>query len=285
MEDHQRHNNLWRKHLVYMERITSTANNNMKLLRGLTQKKIRQETNLFLAEGERLVREGLEQGWRADLLAFSESALEDATHRERLFDLAAKARLAIQVPDRLMEKLSSKSNAMRVIGAFAQSLPNLPKTLDAAQKTGQWLALYEVRDPGNLGTIIRTADCLGFSGVILIGQCCDPFSVESVRASMGSLFALPPYKANWADFDNWRTAHDLPIFGAAMGGNTTPSSLDLTQPHCWLMGNEQSGLPPKIEATCDALVRIQMREGADSLNLAQATAMLTYETIRQRGVA
>lgn len=264
-----------------IERITSLANVRVKALRALERKKGRQDTGLFLAEGPRLVREGLERGWTLDTLAVAQGALE----RADIADLVGRAVSAgagvFAASDKVMERLARKDNPNAVVGAFRQQRAEIEGF--SAGQAPIWLALHTVRDPGNLGTILRTADCAGLSGLILIGQCCDPFSLETVRASMGSIFDVPIAEVNHDKFEAWRRGQGLFSVAASMNGTCRHDEVDFTRPHVILMGNEQSGLPAEAEAACDTLARIPMRGGADSLNLAQATAIFTYEAWRQRG--
>jgi len=263
--------------------IASSTNPLVKKLTSLSRKKGRAETGLFLAEGARLVEQGLARDWRLDTLLISASMVD----RPHLDALAARANATgarvVSVADRLMSKITRKENAQSVLAAFHQrhwSLDDLAKTLPA--KASLYVALYEVRDPGNLGTILRTLDCAGASGVVLVGSCCDPYSFEAVRASMGSVFDVPFTTASFPDLDAWRKDLGLSMTAASMNGCIRYDRFDLTGASLLLMGNEQAGLPPAVEAACDALVQIPMRGGADSLNLAQATAIMVYEAWRQR---
>jgi TrmH family RNA methyltransferase len=180
-----------------------------------------------------------------------------------------------------MEKITHKDNAQSTIAAFRQRALGLVD-LPAPRGPALYLALWKVRDPGNLGTILRTADCAGASGVLLLEQCCDPYSFETVRASMGSLFDIPFVKCGWDEFRRWQKKERLYLAAASMHGKARHDRSDLAQPLVLLMGNEQQGLPGEQEQACDALIRIPMRGGADSLNLAQAAGILTYEAWRQR---
>lgn len=147
------------------------------------------------------------------------------------------------------------------------------------------LALHEIRDPGNLGTILRTADAVGVDGVVLLGECVDPFSLEAVRASMGALFTVPVVRAGFAAFDHWRRAHTIRLVGGTLRGTGLPETIDYRGPVAILMGNEQKGLPEAIEAELDHPVRIPMRGKADSLNLAVATGVMLYTAWRGRHYA
>lgn len=263
------------------DQISSASNPLIKRLRGLDRKKGRQETGLFLAEGARLIEQALIQNWQVETLVISNSGSE----RDYVQALAARSEAqggrVVQVPDRLAGSIARKDNPQAVIAAITQrdlALDALP-----ADAAGFWIGLYECRDPGNLGTILRTADCAGAAGVILIENCCDPYSVEAVRASMGSLFDVQLARTDFDTFNSWRQAAGLSMVAASVNGETSHVGVDFVRPSLILMGNEQAGLPPHVEAQCDTLCLIPMRGGADSLNLAQATAIMLYEGWRQRG--
>ena len=249
-------------------------------MRALDRKKTRMETGWFLAEGARLVQQGLDRGWRAEAVV----AAQDAISRQHINAILETAKLSgariVAASERVLAQISRKDNPQTVLAAFHQRDLAL-ETL--ADRLGDWIALYEVRDPGNLGTILRTADCAGAAGVVLVGTCCDPYSVEAVRASMGSVFDMPFVATDFARFDGWRRDRGLPMIAASVNGRTRHDQADYGAASVILMGNEQAGLPPEIEAACDTLALIPMRGGADSLNLAQATALMTYEAWRARG--
>lgn len=262
------------------EIISSASNPLVKTLKSLERKKGRSETGLFLAEGARLIGQGLANGWQADALLVAAS-MADRPHLAGLIkDARSAGARVVLAADKLMSRITHKDNAQSVVAAFRQrhlSLDALPQ-----QSGGLYLALYEVRDPGNLGTILRTADCAGISGVILVGTCCDPYSFEAVRASMGSIFDMPFASASFDRFNAWRKGLGLSMSAASVNGTARHDRTDFTGGSVIIMGNEQSGLPAEAEAACDQLCLIPMRGGADSLNLAQATAIMTYEAWRQR---
>ncbi len=261
--------------------ITSASNPIVKTIRSLDRKKARSETGLFLAEGARIVEQGLAAGWTLETLVLG----RDVANRPYLTALAGRAEAAgariVLAGDALMGRMARKDNPQTALGTFRQRhmhVGDLPELADGAL----YIALYEVRDPGNLGTILRTADCAGADGVILVETCCDPFSVEAVRASMGSLFDVTIASASVADLLDWRARGAACLVAASMTGTTRHDAAVYGARTILLMGNEQAGLPGSVEGLCDHLVRIPMRGGADSLNLAQATAILTYEAWRQR---
>jgi TrmH family RNA methyltransferase len=142
--------------------------------------------------------------------------------------------------------------------------------------TQAWVALHRVRDPGNFGTIVRTADAAGCGGVILVGECVDPYGVEAVRATMGSIFALPLVRASEAEFLAWRQRWPGSVVGTLLTANVDYREADYRKPVMIVMGNEQQGLTPEMAAACDVNVKIPMRGRADSLNLSVATGVMIY---------
>lgn len=253
------------------------------MLRSLERKKGRNETGLFLTEGARLIEQALKAGWEIDTLVISNSGAELDFVQGLAQRIAESGASVLQVPDRLAGSIARKDNPQSVIAAVKQR----PFDLGALDQGNErlWIGLYECRDPGNLGTILRTADCAGAAGVILIEQCCDPYSLEAVRASMGSLFDVKVAKADFETFKMWCRAAGLTTVAASVNGTGSHVDIDFKRPSLILMGNEQRGLPEDVEAQCDTLCLIPMRGGADSLNLAQATAIMLYEGWRQRGFA
>jgi RNA methyltransferase, TrmH family len=263
------------------EHISSTANDTVKLLRSLDRKSERKETGLFLAEGARHAEEALANGWSPAYAFASQAALERSQTRDLLLRMKSAGARVLTGTEKILATLSRKDNPQVVISAFRQRLATLAEFPVGGPR--RYVALYEVRDPGNLGTIIRTADAAGCDGVILIGTTCDPFSIETVRATMGSLFAMRLAAASFTDFDAWRTRSGVRMVAASMRGERAHDKAGYGERSVILMGNEQSGLPPEVEAACDELVRIPMKGKADSLNLASAASVMIYEAWRSAG--
>jgi TrmH family RNA methyltransferase len=178
------------------------------------------------------------------------------------------------VTEAVLAKVSRRDNPQAVVGVFRQAFRPLTQVLPAAAPC--FVALHRVRDPGNLGTIVRTADAAGCGGVILVGECCDPYSVEAVRATMGSIFAVPLTQASEAAFAAWRNGWPGSVVGTLLSAGTDYREADYARPALILMGNEQQGLPPDMAALCDVNVKIPMRGRADSLNLSVATGIMIY---------
>lgn len=265
------------------EHISSTANDTVKLLKSLDRKKARAESGLFLAEGARLAEEALNNGWAP---AFAFAGIH-ALEREQTTALLARMKSAgarvLTASEKVLATVSRKDNPQTVITAFRQRVTKLSDFPSDGMR--RWVALYEVRDPGNLGTVVRTADAAGCDGVILVGQTCDPFSVEAVRATMGSLFAMPIAEASFEEFNVWRKTAGARMVAASMRGTRAHDKADYGQRSVVLMGNEQSGLPVEVENQCDELVLIPMMGRADSLNMASAASVMIYEAWRAKGFA
>jgi TrmH family RNA methyltransferase len=259
---------------VQARQVTSLTNPTVKAVRALHLRKEREETGLFLAEGLKLIGEALEIGHTPTILLFGPEARAMPFLQRVTQATQAAGGEVIEVTRDILEKVSRRDNPQMVVAVFPQRFADLA-TLDPHAADG-WVALQEVRDPGNLGTIVRTADAAGCGGVILVGDCCDPYSVEAVRATMGSIFAVPLFKATAAEFIAWRAAWPGSVVGTLLTATIDHRSADYRRPALILMGNEQAGLPPDLAATCDVNVKIPMRGRADSLNLAVATGIMIY---------
>ena len=258
--------------------ITSPSNPVIKTLKSLHGKKGRAETGLFLAEGARLAVEAADLGAWPEILVYSPAALARDQVRKLVHDAEASRVRVIETSEKVLAGISKRDNPQTVIGAYRQRLAPLEE-LDG----DTIVALEGVRDPGNLGTIMRTADSTGAGGVVLLGESCDPFSVEAVRASMGSIFAVKLARASFEELLRYKGKRGAQMIGASLKGASLDSTLPSPSRAIVLMGNEQSGLPPQMEAACDLLVRLPMRGRADSLNLAVATAVMLYDLWRRRG--
>jgi len=258
--------------------ITSPSNPLIKMLKSLHAKKGRAETGLFLAEGARLAVEAADLGVWPEIMIYAPAALARVQVRSVIAEAEARRVRVIETSENVLAQVSKRDNPQTVIGAYKQRLAQLD-----AIEGDTVVGLEGVRDPGNLGTIIRTADSTGAGGVILLGESCDPFSVEAVRASMGSLFAVKLARASFDELLRYKSKRGAKMIGASLKGAAFAADLPPPARAIVLMGNEQSGLPPEMEAACDLLVRLPMRGRADSLNLAVATAVMLYDLWRRRG--
>ena len=259
--------------------ITSAANAEVKRLRSLHERKFRRQTGWFLAEGMRICTEAVALGWRMHRLAFLASRADDGQVRGLLEALARDGGRALPVTESLLARVSRKDNPQMVLGAFEQRWLNGGAISEDSDRC--WIALDRVRDPGNLGTIMRTADAAGARGIILIGDCTDPYSVEAVRASMGAVFNVELARMSEESFLTLAAGWPGRIIGTALPASVDYREANYSGPLILLMGNEQAGLSDALMAACDQLVRMPMRGRSDSLNLAVASGLALYEALRQ----
>ena len=257
------------------KRITGFSNPTVKAIRALREKKHRRREGKFLAEGLRLLTDARESGRLPETLLMAEGrephplldSLETAVERTggEVLELAPE----------LLSKITGKDNPQAIAGVFAE----WPTDLGAIERTSAplFLVAQALRDPGNLGTMLRTADAVGAGGLILLDDSADPFSVEAVRASMGAIFTVPLAQARWEEFVPWLRAGAGQLVAASLREAVPHRGAAYRAPCFILVGNESRGLPEEYEAECDLRVTIPMRGRADSLNAAIAAAILAYE--------
>jgi len=263
--------------------ISGFSNPLVKRVRSLRDKKFRRVEGLFLAEGLRILTEALDVGavpemlWHAPDSAAHPLVVALATATE-----AAGGEVLVTTPD-ILSKLSGKDNPQAVLGVYPERWTALADVDRNAAPI--WIVAQALRDPGNLGTILRTGDAVGAGGLILIDDCTDPFSAEAVRASMGALFTQHIVQARWGEFLDWLRAEPdgsrSQLIGTSLNTSTDYQTPRYAAPAFLLVGNEAQGLPAAYEAECDLLVKMPMRGKADSLNAAVATAVMAYELLNQ----
>jgi TrmH family RNA methyltransferase len=264
--------------MARIEHITSPSNPKIKAINSLFLRKYRKETGLFVAEGLRSVLEGLECGVVPEQLIYSENADMHEGLQRAIDATSSRGGLCLKVGDAVLEKLSRKENPQMVMGVFKQRYATLEDIQPDSSKL--WVALEEVRDPGNLGTIMRTIDGVGATGVILIGQCCDPFSVESVRATMGSIFSVPVVPCSLDEFLDLTVTWPGSVVATALNDKTVDfREADYKKPMILVMGNEQAGITAKLQNAVHQTVKLPMNGRADSLNLAIATGIMLYASM------
>jgi TrmH family RNA methyltransferase len=258
--------------------ITAFSNPLVKHVRGLREKKHRRREGQFIAEGLRILTEAREAGFLPEILFLWEN-----TRHPLLDALIAETEAAggdvVETNADILHKLSGKDNPQTVLGVY----PTFDLSLERLDRSAAplWIAAQALRDPGNLGTILRTGDAVGSGGVILIDDCVDPFAVETVRATMGALFTQRIAAAPWDEFLAWLRAGEGQLIGTSLNANQDYQAPRYSRPAFILVGNEAQGLPADYEAECDLLVRMPMLGKADSLNAAVATAVMAYEVINQ----
>lgn len=257
--------------------ISSAANRQVKLVRELLQRaKARRDSGCFVAEGERLCREIPKERLRQ--LFISEQyrgALPEMDTDTELFRVRAE----------VFERMADTRQSQGIIALVAQPKWSWGEAQRAQARTeGLYLILEQVQDPGNLGTILRTAEAAGVNGVWLDKGCVDLCSPKVVRASMGTIFRLPVYQTDTAaQAVSLLRREGVRCYAAHLAGRRTLYELPLEVPSAFLLGNEGNGLSEALAALADEKIRIPMRGPTESLNVAMAGGILVYEALRQRG--
>jgi len=260
--------------------ITAFSNPLIKRVRNLRDKRHRREEGRFLAEGLRILTEAREAGRLPEFLFFARDMATHPLVRALVTATEDAGGEAIETNADILSKLSGKDNPGAVVGVypeFAVALADLDRG-----KAAIWLVAERLRDPGNMGTILRTADAVGAGGLILIDECVDPFSVEAVRASMGALFTVPVARASWDEFRGWLRGGPGQLVGLSLDTEHDYRAPSYEAPTFLLTGNEAQGMPDFMAEECDLLVKIPMLGKADSLNAAVATAVMAYEVLARR---
>jgi RNA methyltransferase, TrmH family len=258
--------------------IESLTNPLVKEARALREKKHRRGSGLFLAEGLRICTEARQLGALPRQLFLTESGMTHPVAAALVTATLAAGGDVIHTTDAVLAKLSGKDNPQAIIGIYEEH----PIPLAALDRTAApiWLVAQAMRDPGNLGTLLRTGDAVGAGGVILIDDCVDPFSVETVRASMGAIFTQAIVQTRWAEFITWLRSGPATLVGGSLSADSVDfRAAGYSTPCFVLVGNEARGLPADYEAACDMRVRMPMRGKADSLNAAVAAAVLAYQVL------
>ena len=259
--------------------ITGFSNPLVKRVRSLREKKLRKREGLFLAEGLRILTEAREQGMLPEMLFMATGTQPHPLAEELAAEVeSAGGDVVLTSPD-ILSKISGKDNAQAVVGIYADRLTPLAQ-LDRS-KAPIWFVAQAMRDPGNLGTLLRIGDAVGAGGVILVDDCVDPFSVETVRASMGALFTQDIAAARWDEFIAWLRSGPGQLIGTSLNTDADYQDPRYTAPTFLMIGNEARGLPAEYEAACDQLVKIPMMGRADSLNASVAGAVMAYEVLNQ----
>jgi len=257
--------------------ITGFSNPTVKFLKSLREKKHRKREGKFLAEGLRLLTDARECGRIPEMLVMAQGrdphplldALEEVV-------LAAGGEV-VETSEDILSKITGKDNPQAVCGLFSEFDTSLAGVDRHAAPL--WLVAQAMRDPGNLGTMLRTADAVGAGGLILLDDCVDPFSVEAVRASMGAIFTQKLAMARWEEFLPWLRADAGQLVAASLREAVPYRGAPYAGPCFIMVGNESQGLPEDYEMACDLRVTMPMKGRADSLNAAVAGAVLAYEVL------
>jgi RNA methyltransferase, TrmH family len=257
--------------------ITSTKNQKIQQVRSLLGRRVERTTqHAFVAEGVRLVEEALQAGWPARQVFFSSSVSERGRHTAQAF--AALGAEVEEVSDEVMQALTDTETPQGLLAVLAEH--NLP-----LNPVPDFLLLADgVRDPGNLGTLLRSAAAAGVQAVFLPPGTVDAFSPKVLRSAMGAHFRLPIRIIDWAWLDAWRqqVAQPWRIFLAEAENGTPCWQADLAQPLMLVVGGEAEGAGAETLQRVDEKLSIPMPGKFESLNAGVAASILMFEVVRQR---
>jgi TrmH family RNA methyltransferase len=263
-----------------MALITSRNNPKIKLARALRQKKARQESGLFIVEGIRPVGEAVEAGAAIDTIFYAPDMLKSEFARDLIQSQSQAGVTCHPTSAEVFDALADKDNPQGLLALVRRPEASLA---DLNPQNFPWgVALVSPQDPGNLGTILRTLDAVGASGLILLESSADIYHPSAVRASMGALFWHPVATASFVDFAAWAQGHGYPIYGtsahATLDYRDAPA---YAWPRILLLGSEREGLTPEQAQICDLVIRLPMRGRATSLNLAVAAGVMLYTMLER----
>jgi TrmH family RNA methyltransferase len=255
--------------------LTSTRNPRIKRIRKLQNSaRTRRNEGFFIAEGIRLLEEVYKTGWHCELLIYTQDL--PARGKEMVSDFAATGVECTPVATHVMEAASDTKSPQGILGLLSMQALSLPKHPDFI------LIADEIRDPGNLGTILRIALAAGADGVVLAPGTVDPFSPKVVRAAMGAHFTLPMQQLSWDDIRRLVETKYLEGYLAAPTKATPYYEADFISPLAIIIGGEAAGAGIEASKLATQRVHIPMLPDVESLNAAVAAAVLLFEVVRQR---
>ncbi len=258
-----------------MDPISSRSNPRLKFLRSLRQRKGREAAGSFLVEGIRHVGEAVESGVELEALYYAPELLTSEFGASLVTAQAEAGVPCFALTRAAFESVADKDNPQGLLGVAR--LPQR-RLAEVNERNFRWgVALVAPQDPGNVGTILRTLDAVGASGLLLLESSVDIGHPTLVRASMGALFWIPVVQASFDDFHDWSQEHGYTVIGTSAHAERDYRDMkDYQLPLILLLGSERAGLTPKQVAACSTLVRLPMYGRTTSLNLAVAAGVLLY---------
>ena len=263
-----------------MDLISSRNNSKIKRARALRGRKSRRKSDAFLVEGIRHVGEAVEAGAEIETIFYAPELLNSEFGVDLI---AAQAQTGVDcyaTTSEVFETLASKENPQGILAVVRRPEYSLD---DLTPENFPWgVALVAPQDPGNVGTILRTLDAVGASGLLLLDESVDPYHPNAVRASMGTMFWHPIVETNFDSFARWAEACAYHVYGTSAHGDVGYDDIQCyLSPRILLMGSEREGLTPEQAACCERLVRLPMLGRATSLNLAVATGVMLYNLLER----
>lgn len=263
------------------ETISSAANPLVKRIRLLANRKHRREQGAFVVEGIQPVWRAVAAGWQIEALVVAPDLRPDSPAAAMVDEQEARGVRVARLSHELFQRLSSREGQAGLAAIVRSRQPALTDLSPGPDSV--FVALHRIGNPGNLGTIIRTADAVGGAGVILIGETTDPYAPTAVKASMGSLFAVKVVHVTAPEpFLTWAGENGIEVLAASGQADVEHWSASYRPPLAVLLGSEGEGLPAGLLASAGRRVRIPMTGTAESLNVAAAAAILLYEVKRHK---
>ena len=259
--------------------ITSTNNETIKLVRSLQHRKARDATGLLYVEGLRPFVESLDLANDLEMVLFTPTLLNGEMKRivDRCRSFGVRT---VEVAEPVLQTLSTRDKPDGLAAVARQRWGSLA-ALQPLREESCWIALHSIREPRNIGAILRVSDAVGADGLILLDDSADPYSPLAVRASTGAVFSQGLVRSSFPAFRDWLKLNNCPCIGTSPDAETDYIDLGYPRPMVLLMGSERAGLSAEEMSVCDALVRIPMSGRVKSLNVAVATGILLYEAFNQ----
>lgn len=264
-----------------MDTITSRSNPKIKLIRALQQRKERDARGLFLVEGIHHVGEAVESGAQIDCLCYAPERLDSSFAFSLIQQQAARGIPCYQATSDVFSSLVEKENPQGILAVVHQRRVALADV--SPHNLGWGVALVAPQDPGNVGSILRTIDAVGASGLLLLDSGVDAYHPTSVRASMGAIFWYPVVSASFAAFAAWTKQHAYHVLGTSARGPGDYATANYARPLVLLLGSEREGLSPEQAAICQQVVHLPMLGHASSLNLSVAAGVMLYAMLEKMG--
>lgn len=264
--------------------LTSIHNPQVKQVLHLRDRHERDKTALFLIEGYREILRAIEAGWKLDKLLICSDLFLGSNEDTLIQRIAARGTTVITTSEKVFQKMSYRDRPDGLLAIAPQKIVTLNDLHE--QTIRAQLPFYVVAEaiekPGNLGTILRSSDAVGVSGLIVCDRCTDIYNPNVVRASVGTLFTVPTVEAEGEETLQWLKAQGIAVLAATPRASHEFTQVNLVRPLAIAVGTEQLGLSERWMQQADLQVRIPMSGVADSLNVAMATTLLLYEVYRQR---
>lgn len=263
-----------------MLQITSSKNPLIKEIKSLHRKRGRMKNNAFIIEGIKIINEAIENNYPLDKIIYTDQLLRNK-EGEDFFNKLQDGYNLIYVSDNVFDEISDTENPQGIL-AIAQLVYRTVDELSLSKKSFL-LYLDELQDPGNMGTIIRTADAFNIDGIILSQGCVDPYNPKVVRATMGSIFRTPLYFASdGLDMLKDLREKGIKIYSTSLQGSIPIYDADYNGGLVLVIGNESKGVREDIQCMSNILIKIPMPGKAESLNAGVAASIIMYEVLKQR---